>query len=285
MIVKAHAKINLALSVLNQQSDGYHELDMVMVPLELHDSIEVSLAPADEKTSVIVAGIDLPEASPNLAFTAVERMREFYRFKENFTIRIHKRIPMAAGLGGGSSDAAVVVRSIVAILKLQTHEKELIDICRSIGSDVPFFYRQEASRVQGTGEILTPLTIKNTYQVLIVKPKNGLSTKTVFAEYDKAPTPPGDIQAVIKALRDGDDEGLGTLLYNQLQPVSEKLRPEIKTIVDSLKNDGFDQVLMSGSGSAVFVLSRHLAKLEQAAVKYGRSGYETILTQTKTKEE
>lgn len=284
MIVQAHAKINLALNVLSKRIDGYHELDMVMVPLALHDTLEVVLAPDQPETTVAVEGAQLPEGSNNLALTAVTKMREIYRFKENFRILIKKRIPMAAGLGGGSSDGAAVVRSLIAILKLQPQDQDVIKLCRALGSDVPFFYRQEAARVQGTGEMLTPLSIKKPYQVMIVKPQAGLSTKAVFAKYDEAPNKPGDIVSVMEALRDDNLSLLAQSLHNQLQPAAEQLCPEIKTIVESLKKDGFDLVLMSGSGSAVFVLSRQLAKLKKAAVKYGKSGYEVLLTQTKTKE-
>ncbi len=284
MIVQAHAKINLALNVLSKRFDGYHDLDMVMVPLELHDTIEVILAPDQSETTVTVDGVQLPEGAINLALTAVTKMREAYRFKENFRIHIKKRIPMAAGLGGGSSDGAAVVRSIIAILKLEPQEQDVIHLCRALGSDVPFFYRQEAARVQGTGEILTPLPVKKSYQVMIVKPQEGLSTKAVFAQYDEAPNEPGDIGSVMEALRDDNLSLLAQSLHNQLQPAAEQLCPKISTIVQSVKKDGFDLVLMSGSGSAVFVLSRQLAKLKKAAVKYGKSGYEVLLTQTKAKE-
>jgi 4-diphosphocytidyl-2C-methyl-D-erythritol kinase len=285
MIVKAHAKINVALNVLNKRSDGYHNLDMVMLPLELHDTVEVEMSPSSIETVVTVDGIELPAGSNNLAAVAVTKMRELYRFNENFKIHIQKRIPMAAGLGGGSSDAAAVVRAIIELLKLPTRETDIINICRSIGSDVPFFYRQMAARVRGTGEILTPISIKNGFDVLIIKPKQGLSTKTVFSKYDENPMPLNDIDPVIKALKAGDDESLAKSIFNQLQPAAASLCPEITTIIDALHKDGFGLVQMTGSGSAVFVLSRHSAQLEPAAVKYGESGYEVMLTRLKAEEQ
>jgi len=281
MIVKAYAKINIALDVLRKQDDGFHELDMVMAPLDLHDSIEISLVPPSFDTLVTCDSFDLTTGEYNLCTIAVNKMREFYKFKEKFRIHIHKRIPMSAGFGGGSSDAAATIHGIIKLLKLQTKESDIIALCRSIGSDVPYFYRLLPSRVQGTGEILTPIIIKNHYYVLIVKPVEGLSTKEVFARYDQMSGEKHDIMPVIEALTSGDDAKLKESMFNALEPAAISLCPEVAEIKQKLTADGVELVSMSGSGSAVFALDKRLNKLEKLAKKYINLGYIVLLTEIK----
>lgn len=284
MIVKAYAKLNIALNVVSRRNDGYHELDMIMVPLDLHDSIVIDLMPASYVTTVTCDDFDLAADEYNLCSIAVTKMREFYKFKQHFRIHIHKRIPMSAGLGGGSSDAAATVRAIISLLKLKVIEEDIIKICRSIGSDVPFFYRQIPARVRGTGEILTPIKVSKAYYALLVKPASGLKTKQVFEEYDRENHAIKDIDPVIRALELGDTELLGHTMFNMLEATSMKLNPEIASIKQMLTQDGLSLVLMTGSGSTVFALCEQLHKLEKVAKKYVKLGHKVLLTQFRLKE-
>ncbi len=280
MIAKAYAKINIALKVLGKKPDGYHELDMVMVPVELHDSIEIVIAPPSCETVVTSDDHDLMTSEYNLCAVAVNKMRDFYKFEENFRIHIHKRIPMSAGLGGGSSDAAAVIRGIITLLKLKVTESDIIGVSRAIGSDVPFFYRQIPARVQGTGEILTPIKVQIPYYVLIVKPHEGLSTTDVFAKYDQMDNQSlKEIPPVIEALAHGDDEAVAETIFNQLEATSTSMCHAIAAIKRALKQDGLPIVLMSGSGTSVFALSMNRERLEISAKKLEKRGHRVLLTQ------
>ena len=284
MIVKAYAKINIALNVLARRPDGYHDLDMIMAPLDLHDSIEINLMPPSYLTTVTCDDFDLAADEYNLCSTAVTKMREFYKFKEHFRIHIHKRIPMSAGLGGGSSDAAATVRGIISLLKLKVVEQDIIKVCRSIGSDVPFFYKQIPARVRGTGEMLTPIKIAKPYYVLLIKPSAGLKTKKVFETYDQTTHETKDIDPVIRSLELGDSELLAQTMFNLLEDTSMQLCPEIAAIKQSLHEDGLSLVMMTGSGSTVFALSEQLHKLEKVTKKYVKLGHKVLLTQFRIKE-
>jgi len=281
MIVKAYAKINIALGVTGKRDDGFHNLDMIVAPLDLHDSIEITAMPAGYDTLVTCDACELTTGDYNLCTIAVNKMREFFRFKENFRIHIHKRIPMSAGLGGGSSDAAAVVKGIMTLLKLKTTETDLIDICRAIGSDVPFFFKQKPARVRGTGEILDPIFINKRYYVLLIKPTQGLATKDVYMKYDENVPESREVRPVIEALKAGDDTDLAHAMFNDLEPAAVALCPEIAAIKRSLKQEGLELVSMSGSGSTVFALSDRLARLEKAARKNIKPEYVVLLTELK----
>ena len=183
MIVKAYAKINLALKVKGKNKDGYHDLDMIMLPLELHDSIDISLLPDIYETYVTCDDFSLETGEYNLCSIAVRKMKEKFKINKSFRIHIHKNIPIGAGLGGGSANAAAVIRAIKDLLKLHISEEDELSIAKSIGADVPFCLYNIPSRSEGIGEKLTPIIVKKDYYVLIIKPKRGLSTKEVYSKY------------------------------------------------------------------------------------------------------
>ncbi len=285
MIVKANAKINVALNVLGKRDDGYHELDMVMLPLELHDSIDISEQPSKFEDSFVTCDdFSLETNQYNLAMQAVLKMKEHYKFKKSFRIHINKCIPMSSGLGGGSADAAAVMRGIIAFLKLKPKDEEIIEIAKSIGADVPFCYFNQASRASGIGEKLEPIKIKGKYYVLIVKPQKGLSTKNVFAKYDEiGQGGSANVDNVVNALVSGDKNLLKESMGNDLELPAIVLAPDIKNVIDSLRKDGLDLVMMSGSGSSVFALSENKTVLQNLQIKYAKLGYKVVLTHTLTK--
>jgi 4-diphosphocytidyl-2-C-methyl-D-erythritol kinase len=278
MIIKAHAKINIALDVLDKREDNYHNLDMVMVPLELHDSIDISVLPDIYDTYITCDDVSLETGEYNLCSIALKAMRERFKFKQQFRIHIHKSIPMSAGLGGGSSDAAAVLHGVCDLLKIHPDPKEMNELARKIGSDVPFCYSGIPARVGGVGEILQPITIAKKYYVLIVKPEEGLATKAVYAQYDLLEKNHVAVEDVVHALALGDNAMLARAMGNALEHPAFSLCEEVEKIKKSLQNDGFDMVLMSGSGSSVFVLSENSRKMLQAETKYSKQGYTVILT-------
>lgn len=263
--VKSYAKINISLRVKSKREDGYHELDSVMVPIELHDSIVISPLYNRKDSFVTVDDFSNGLIHYNLAGTAISALEKKYNTEQNFRIYIHKVIPMQAGLGGGSSNAAFTLKTVNQILKLGATDEELIEIATPLGADIPFFIKCQPARCGGIGEKIQPIEIKNNYSVLIVKPAQGCSTKECFKVADKEPYPDVDIDSVVEALRDGDDDKLERCMGNSLQPAAIKLVPEIQTIIDYLKEQGLKLVMMSGSGSSVFALSTNRSHLKRVA--------------------
>ena len=253
--VKSYAKINLSLSIKEKREDGYHELDSIMVPIELHDSLVISPLLNRSDNFVTVDDFSNGLIHYNLASSSINALANKYGFKDHFRIYIHKVIPMQAGLGGGSSNAAFAMKAVNSMLKLNASDEELIELAAPLGADIPFFIKCMPSRCNGIGEKLTPIEIKNNYYVLIIKPALGCSTKDVFRIADAKPYKQIEIDKVLEALQNGDDEMLAQYMGNSLEEAAISIVPEIQEIKDYLKSKGLKLVLMSGSGSTVFALS------------------------------
>lgn len=280
MFVKANAKINLYLDVIGKREDGYHDLDMVMLPLELHDSISFEYVPYLKDSYITCDHVELQETKYNLINQTLREIRNRYNFKQNFNVTIHKEIPISAGLGGGSSNAAATIKAIRSMCKIKMDEAEELDLAKSIGADVPFCMKNKPAHVEGIGEKITAIYLKNPFFVIIIKPEKGLSTKRVFEESDKRELKHGNVNDVIKALETNDDELLEKSLFNSLEETSVSLVPEIQKVKDMLKNDGFKLVLMSGSGSSVFALTRNHKFAINKYKEYDKKGYQVYLTKT-----
>ena len=255
LLLKSYAKINICLNVVKKREDGYHELDMIMLPLELHDSILFSELKNGRDHFVTIDDFSLGLFKYNIATAAIEKMQAKYRFNQKFRITIHKVIPMQSGLGGGSSNAGAVINAVNDYCKLNLPYEELVDISTGLGADIPFFISNKPARCRGIGEKIDFITVKNDYWVLIVKPEKGCSTQGVYEISDKMNLPTGDVEAVKKALEEGDDELLANSIFNALEKPAISLVPEIQVIKDKLKLAGLKIVQMTGSGSAVFALS------------------------------
>ena len=268
LLLKSYAKINIALNVVGKQEDGYHKLDMVMLPLALHDSILLTKVNNAPDNYVTTDDFALGDIQYNLVTFAIDTMQKKYGFDSKFRVFIHKILPIQAGLGGGSSNAAATLVGVNKYLKLGASDEELIEIGKTLGADVPFFIKGVPARCQGIGEIMTPIDIKNNYYVLIVKPNAGCSTKKVYELADTMDLVTYDINNVVIALKEGDDELLAKSIGNALQPAAIKEVPEIQTIIDSLKEKGLKIVLMSGSGSSVIALSTNKKLIKSIAKDY-----------------
>ena len=279
MDMKSYAKINVSLRVLGKREDGYHNLEMVNLPIELHDVVSVEKI-AGGDTYIICDDLRLMGLKTNLCQKAVEAMRNHYHFKENFMIHIHKEIPFAAGLGGGSSNAACVMMAINSLLKLKASIDDLVKLGRPLGADIPFFFYLKPAKVTGIGEIVEPIKCDHPYYCLLVKPEKGLSTKDVFVACDEFEAKRIDTEGVIKGLENGDDGFVSRSIGNDLMPAAVKLLPEVGEIYASLMDDGFTICQMSGSGSTVYALSTNLKKCKEAERKYSKLGYVSILTRT-----
>ena len=280
--VKAYAKINLALNVYDRKEDGYHNIDMVTIPLDLHDIIELELLPKGYESYITSDDDSLPTDESNLSNKAFRKMKEKFHIDKNVLIHIYKRIPMCAGLGGGSADAAAVINATLKAIKLKPSQEDLISLASSIGADVSFCLYNKPARCRGIGEKLDFITLKKRYHVLLIKPNEGVSTALAYQTFDELETKPqlSNIERLIEGLKIGDEKIIAEEMKNSLQECAIKIVPEIKNIIDTLKKDGFPLTMMSGSGSTVFCMSlNHHAILEEYK-KFSKLNYIVIVTQT-----
>ena len=274
--IRSYAKINLCLNITGKRKDGYHELDMVMVPISLHDSLVVDLLKKSPDNFVTVDDFSIGSFNYNLATFSIDKLRSVYHFDEKFRILIHKVIPIQAGLGGGSSNAACSLKAVNDLLQLGASDEELMEIGKTLGCDIPFFVKCKPARCKGLGEILEPIEIKNNYFVLIVKPEAGCSTREVYLAADSMDLPVCNVDNVIKALQEGDDDLLAASMGNALQAPAITLVPQIQTIIDELHDCGLKIVQQTGSGSAVFALSTD-KKLLKKVLKQFENKYQVEL--------
>ena len=264
--IRSFAKINISLNITKKREDGFHELDSVMLPISLHDSLVISKLNGPDNF-VTVDDFSIRTFSYNLATLSIDKLQSAYHFNDKFRVLIHKVIPIQAGLGGGSSNAAFTMKAVNSMLKLGATDEELINLGKTLGCDIPFFIKCKPARVQGIGEILTPITIKNNYYVLLVKPELGCSTREVYALSDTMDLKVGNIENVIKALEEGDDDLLAKNISNALQEPAIELVPVIQSIIDELHQNGLKMVQVTGSGSAVFALSTNKKQLKEVFKK------------------
>ena len=244
----APAKLNLCLYVGPTRDDGLHEIRSVFEPLELADELKLSTADSDE---VVIEGID----GPDLTAKALAALRENGWQGPPLRIEVTKRVPVAAGLGGGSADAA-------AVLRLARGEVEgLRAIAAEIGADVPSQLQPRACLVAGAGEVIEPAPPPAEHGVVLIPQPEGLATAQVYAEADRLGTPRGDaeLEAIRRQLRDAVDEGGSPLDYrehlvNDLQPAAISLRPEIEDALRDLEEAGAAHAMVTGSGPTAFGL-------------------------------
>lgn len=282
LVVKSYAKINVSLQILGKRDDGYHLLRMVFLPLELHDVIELERIPNSLDSFITCDDVGLANNHHNLCMKALNAMRDKFHFKEQFNITIHKEIPYAAGLGGGSSNAAVVINTINQLLRLHADEETLKDIGLSIGADVPYFFYNKPAVVTGIGEEITPFALKEKYYCLLVKPKTGLSTKEVYKKADNYSYNhnASETYNVIEALNAGNIELLSQTMNNDLYNPAKEILKDVEIIINRLKSLGLKASMMTGSGSACFALSKDLKALKNAAYILEKEDYEPIITAT-----
>ena len=280
MYVKASAKINLYLDVLGKREDGYHDLDMVMLPLELHDTLNFEHVPSATYTHIISDTIERQIIDNNLVYRTHELLKTELEYKPNFIVRVHREMPFFAGMGAGSANAAATLKYLLKFGKIKLSEEEQLKLALKLGADVPFSMKNVPAHVEGVGEKVTPIKVKKQYFVVVIKPKQGLSTKVVFQESDKVEMKHGNVKDVIKALETGNDTLLAKSVFNSLEETSIKLCPEIAKIKEMMKKDGFKVVLMTGSGSCVFALTTNYTLALSKYLKYEHKGYETYLTKT-----
>ncbi len=279
MIVKAYAKINLSLDCLGLREDGYHNLKSIVLPIELHDTLDISkLSKNTPDDFVVCDDFSLRISKYNLVHKMIEVCREKWHFEEHFNVEIHKNIFLQAGLGGGSADAAAALRGLIKILKLHPSDEEIKEICSSIGSDVYVQYYNKPAIIEDKGDKLTFIDIPKSYYVLLVKPIFGSSTAQVFEEANNHDLVHGDVDEVLKHFKNGDLIETGKHVFNSLYGPASRLQPSIVETYNSVKEYGFEIVDMSGSGSTIYAISENINLLKKAEKELYFKGFHTELT-------
>ncbi len=264
MRIAARGKINWTLDIVGRREDGYHLMDMLMQPVTLED--EVTLGPADSLTLTCGGWPRLTPREDNLALRAARALQEATGCPLGAAIHVEKRVPVGAGMGGGSADAAAVLFGLNRLWETGLSAGELERIGLTLGADVPFCLRGGLTRTTGVGEIMENLPCKRSFPLVVVQPCRGLSTGAVFQAYRAAgETRRPDTEAACLALEGGNVSGLSAALANVLEPVSREMRPEIGQAVEALLASGASAALMTGSGSAVFGVFDEPAQASRAA--------------------
>ena len=270
MKVNAYAKINMCLNVVGKRKDGYHELEMIMVPIDLHDVLTITFAQEDIYTS---NDTSIPMDASNTVVKAVELMRSHFSLDKHFQIHVEKNIPAQAGLAGGSADGAAVLRVIKELCNLTISIEELSLLGKQIGADVPFCVMQCCSIVKGIGEKIVPFTNHCDFDILLVKPLEGVSTGKAFSLLDFSKCDHPDCEQVKKYMIEDDFNSLCNSVSNSLEYSAFHMVPEIKNIKEELQALGFPLVLMSGSGSCVFACTKDKILLNDTEKVMKEKGY------------
>lgn len=261
VVALSPAKINLLLKVLGKRGDGYHDLYSVMQPVTLYDNITIEAGEGDS-IAVECPNSDLPTDSTNLAYKAAELLLERAGLKRRVRISIDKLIPVGAGLGGGSSNAATVLMTLNTLLSAGLEERDLMALGARLGSDVPFFILRGPALATGRGEVLERIRLPGCHYLLI-NPGFQVSTAWVYGRLDLTKNLENNTLTYSRQAFEGCSE-IKERLYNDLEPVTAARHPEISALKELLKENGASGVLMSGSGPTVFGLFEDRARAESA---------------------
>lgn len=253
------AKINLYLRIVGKRPDGYHELETVMLPLDFGDEITLQ----SSKTGLTLAcdNPSLPIDDSNLALRAGKKLAEAFVVRQGAKITLKKRTPLAAGLGGGSSNAAAVLMGLDRLWSLGAPTEELHALAATMGSDINFFMSGGAALCRGRGEQVDSVPCRLSAAILLVNPGFGISTKWAYEKWSKAvplgaglTVPPPEVSLLLRALAEDDLAGVSRCLFNSLEAPSVRKFPVLELIKNAMRDGGAAGALMSGSGASVFGL-------------------------------
>ncbi len=300
LVVHTPAKLNLFLEILGKRPDGFHELETLMVTVGRYDSLrftedDPSSSPARSASATFVAdqpsGIHLtcrwagslehspgpiPTGKDNLVVRAVELLRDVTGTQRGVSIELTKRIPMAAGLAGGSSDCAATLFALNRFWKLGLSDQQLLELAARLGSDIAFFLtRTSAAVCRGRGEIIEPMTAPMRLHFVIAKPKTGLSTAAVFRQCRPAASP-RSAQSLVDSLRSGRQAFAARHLHNALQSPAEQLNSDVGRLRHTFSRLPFLAHQMSGSGTAYFGLCSQLDQAQALAARVRSSGCDDV---------
>lgn len=254
MKCRAYAKVNLGLDIVGKREDGYHDLKSVMVPIQLHDLIDINVS---HETSFECIPNFMIHAEKNTLLKMIEVCREKFNFTEQFSIRLHKHIPSQAGMGGGSSDAAAILNYLDNFYDWKLSDEEKIELALKVGADVPFCLFEKPALVSGIGEKLDFFTNNTPFWIVLVQPRRGVSTKKAFEGLDIPNLVHPDIELIRESLISNDYPTFLQTMDNSLEQRAISLVPEINRLKGKLIELGCDRSMMTGSGSVVMGFSQN----------------------------
>lgn len=271
--LNAYAKINLGLDVIGKRPDGYHEVRMIMQTIGLHDKLSINTIHNPNikmKTNLPF----LPVNDKNIVYKAVSLIKEKHQIKEGIYINLKKRIPVSAGLAGGSTDAAAALIGMNKLFDLDLSLEDLMDIGVTLGADVPYCLIGGTALSEGIGEKLTSLPPFPDSNILVVKPNINVSTKKIYGNFDlsKVENHP-NIDGIIAGIKDNNLQEATNHFANVLETVTVKMHPKINIIKETMLNQGALTSLMSGSGPTVFGIFDDNKKAQDAFYHFKTSNF------------
>jgi 4-diphosphocytidyl-2-C-methyl-D-erythritol kinase len=269
LVMQAPAKVNLFLEVLAKRPDGYHDIETLMVAVNLFDTLKFREDSSGD-IRLTCNRLELSTGADNLVVRAAALLKRHTACEKGVRIRLVKRIPLAAGLAGGSSDAAATLTGLNRLWKLQLSPKQLMSLATELGSDVAFFFSAPAAWCTGRGERVTPLRLGKPLWFVLAALPTGLSTARVYGRV-RVPDEPQGGEKIRRAVQAGRVAEIGRLLHNRLQPVAQRLCPAIGVVYHRLAQLKPAGVLMSGSGPSVYALCRNHGEAVRVArqLRYG----------------
>lgn len=279
MLIKAYAKINLSLDVVGKREDGYHLLKMIMQNIELYDLLNIKKI--DSGINIFCNKKFVPTDERNIAYKAAKLFKENYNLSGGVSIEIRKNIPVAAGLAGGSTDAAGVLRAMRDLYRRDISDEELMTLGLKLGADIPYCIYGRTAICEGVGEIITPLKSFKGHIIVLVKPSFGVSTKEVYGNLDinKIKKHP-NTQLLLDAIESENLELLSGNMKNVLENVTLRRHKVIKQLKDNMLHHGALGSLMSGSGPSVFGIFEDMLKAQRCFEDLKKSFEEVFITRT-----
>jgi len=265
VVEKAYGKLNLSLDITGRRDDGYHYVSMLMQSVELCDFVTV-LKNDTGTLTVTCDNPDIPNGKDNLAYRALELMKDTCSLSCGFDVSIEKHIPVAGGMAGGSTDAAAVLRAVNTLCDLNLSQEKLMEIGLKLGADVPFCVQKAPALATGIGEILTPVTgLSDDLCILLVNPNVALSTKAIYDIVDNTlQSGCVDNDALVLALKNGDIRKAARYMQNVMQTASNSLCGEISGIITRIQELGAIHAMMSGSGATCFGIFKEKPDIKNA---------------------
>ena len=285
IVIAAPAKLNLSLAILARRPDGFHEIESLMVPVSLADRLVVrALDSPGVRLRVRFGGRlaqpagavlcrDVPADDSNLVVRAAQRLAAAAGIERGLDVELTKEVPSGAGLGGGSSDAAAILRAAAVVWGLDWPMARLAEIGAGIGSDVPWFFAGSPAIAAGRGERIETVAGLPSLHAVIACPAAGLSTPAVYSRCVPDPTRAGESAKLVAALAAGDLRAAGGLMHNGLEVAARSLSPDIDRLLAALGAAGAVQPMLTGSGSACFAITRTESEARAIAARLDAAGW------------
>ena len=277
--LKAHAKVNLFLEILGKRDDGYHEIETIMQEIDLADNLKFE--EIQEGIRLECNNKNIPINQDNLVCKAANLILKECGIKKGVLISLEKNIPVGAGLGGGSSDAAATLKALNSLWKVGLNDGDLMEFAAKLGSDIPFFINGKTSLCSGRGEMISPVKVRDRMDYLILFPRVHISTETIYKNLKIDLTKKRkDVSFFLDALKHSEVIGISKLLFNRLEEVIFATYPDLLQVKSALESFDFCGLSISGSGSAFFGLcnDRHQAEVIKSKVESSGMGNVFVAT-------